>query len=445
MTDRHSSPAMLTDMYELTMLDAALESGVADRPACFEAFTRRLPGGRGYGVAAGISRLAGLIPEFRFTSEEVDYLDSVGGFSERLLEHLRRFRFRGSVRGLREGDVYVPNTPVLRVDATFGEAVLIETLVLSVLNHDCAVASAAARMHDMAAGRKLIEMGGRRTHESAAVHAARAVWLVGFDATSNIAAGHRYGVPVAGTAAHAFVLSHRDEPAAFEAQIEAQGLGTTLLVDTYNIESGIDAALDAASRFGGFPGAIRIDSGDLSAEAVRARAQLDSAGAVDTKIVVSGDLDEFSISDLSESPVDAYGVGTRLVMGSGHPTASMVYKVVAVARRADASAALEPVGKTSANKATRAGAVQPYRSVVGGTLRDEVLVPDGRNVKLDGFVPAHVELVRDGVNVYPFDLSQDREFHQQVRDTLPPRSRWLRASGPVMTPAVWSMGESRIR
>ncbi|MDG2112342.1 MAG: nicotinate phosphoribosyltransferase, partial [Actinomycetota bacterium] len=263
--------ALMTDLYELTMLDASLRSGVAHRRATFEVFARRLPPGRGYGVVAGPGRLASLLADFRFSSDDIDYLSGLGRFSDDLLEHLRTFRFEGDAWSYREGDLYVPGSPVLRVDSTFGAGLLLETLVLSVLNHDCAVASAAARMHDVAGGRHLIEMGGRRTHEEAAVAAARAAWLVGFDATSNTEAGSRFGVPTAGTSAHAFTLAHDGEESAFEAQIVAHGLETTLLVDTYEIETGIERALTAAQRHGGVPGAIRIDSGDLAIESARAR------------------------------------------------------------------------------------------------------------------------------------------------------------------------------
>ena len=200
--------ALMTDLYEVTMLDAALRSGVASRQATFEVFARRLPQGRGYGVVAGPGRLAEQLALFQFSPDQINYLESLGRFSDELLKHLETFRFEGEVWSYREGDLYVPGSPVLRVDCSFGAGLLLETLVLSVLNHDCAVASAAARMHDAANGRHLIEMGGRRTHEEAAVAAARAAWLVGFDTTSNMEAGIRFEVPTAGTSAHAFTLAH---------------------------------------------------------------------------------------------------------------------------------------------------------------------------------------------------------------------------------------------
>lgn len=416
----------MTDLYELTMLDASLRSGVAHRRATFEVFARRLPPGRGYGVVAGPGRLAELLADFRFTRTDLDYLSGLERFSDDLLEHLQTFRFEGDAWSYREGDLYVPGSPVLRVDSTFGAGLLLETLVLSVLNHDCAVASAAARMHDEAGGRHLIEMGGRRTHEEAAVAAARAAWLAGFDATSNTEAGARFGVPTAGTSAHAFTLAHDDEESAFEAQIIAHGLDTTLLVDTYEIETGIERALAASRRLGGVPGAIRIDSGDLAVESARARKQLDAAGAEATRIVVSGDLDEYRIADLADQAIDGYGVGTQLVVGSGHATAGMVYKLVAVARDIGDSEPVVPVAKSSEGKATRGGVVRPYRVVFDGVAAAEVLVEHDRPGPADSR-PLHVPLVKGGVPSYQTSLTADRQFHQRVRTELPMLMRGLDA------------------
>ena len=418
--------ALMTDLYELTMLDAALRSGVASRRATFEVFARRLPQGRGYGVVAGPGRLADQLALFQFSPDQIDYLAGLGRFSEELLEHLESFRFEGEVWSYREGDLYVPGSPVLRVDCSFGAGLLLETLVLSVLNHDCAVASAAARMHDAANGRHLIEMGGRRTHEEAAVAAARAAWLVGFDTTSNMEAGIRFGVPTAGTSAHAFTLAHDDEEAAFEAQIEAHGLETTLLVDTYEIDTGIDRALAAAKRLGGVPGAIRIDSGDLAEEALRARKKLDDNGATSTRIVVSGDLDEYRIAQLADHPIDGYGVGTQLVVGSGHATAGMVYKLVAVARRSGTHEPVVPVAKSSEGKATRGGVVRPYRIVDHGQAVDEVLVEHDRPGPSDARA-LHVPLFRASGPAYPYSLQDDRTFHLRVRNELPLSMRQLDA------------------
>ena len=415
---------MMTDLYELTMLDAALQSGVASRRSCFEVFARRLPAGRGYGVVAGPGRLAQLLAEYRFEADDLDYLAGLGRFSDGLLEHLATFRFDGDAWSYREGDFYVPGSPVLRVDASVGTALLVETLVLSVLNHDCAVASAAARMHDVAQRRHLIEMGGRRTHELSAVASARAAWLVGFDATSNLLAGQQFGIPTAGTAAHAFTLAHHDEEAAFEAQMRAHGLETTLLIDTFDLRTGLERGLAAAKRLGGVPGAVRIDSGDLTVEVPRVRKWLDDAGAEETRIVVSGDLDEYRIADLASLPVDGYGVGTQLVVGSGHATAGMVYKAVAIARHSGTFEPVVPVHKESEGKATRGGVVRPYRVVRDGVAVSETLVEQDRPGPTNSR-PLHVPLLRDGRAVYPYSLNQDRTFHQRVRAELPDSMRSL--------------------
>ncbi|MCZ2836843.1 nicotinate phosphoribosyltransferase [Modestobacter sp. VKM Ac-2985] len=335
------SPAMFTDRYELTMLAAALRDGTADRDCVFEVFARRLPHGRRYGVLAGTGRFLEALAGFRFGEAELDALRQQGVEDPRLLEHLAGFRFTGDVDGYAEGDLYFPGSPVLTVRAPFGQAVLLETLVLSILNHDSAIAAAGARMVGAACGRPCIEMGSRRTHEEAAVAAARAAALVGFSATSNLAAGARYGIPTTGTSAHAFTLLHDDEAAAFRAQLDTLGVGTTLLVDTYDTEQGIRTAIEVA---GPELGAVRLDSGDLAIEATRARELLDSLGATGTRVIVTSDLDEYAIAALAAAPVHGYGVGTSLVTGSGSPTVGMVYKLVA---RDGVPVAKNSVGKRS--------------------------------------------------------------------------------------------------
>jgi nicotinate phosphoribosyltransferase len=357
------STSLLTDHYELTMLDAALRDATAGRDCVFEVFARRLPEGRRYGVVAGTARLLESIGRFTFSADDVAWLSAHSVIGPAAADFLRGYRFGGDIDGYAEGELYFPDSPILTVRGTFADAVVLETLALSVLNHDCAVAAAAARMTSVAGGRPIIEMGSRRTHELAATASARAAYLAGFSSTSNLAAGARYDVPTTGTAAHAFTLLHDDELAAFTSQIATLGIDTTLLVDTYDITRGIANAIIAA---GPSLGAVRIDSGDLGVLARQARAQLDSLGAHTTKIVVSGDLDEFSIAALAAAPVDAYGAGTAVVVGSGAPTAGLVYKLVSVDGR--------PVAKRSVHKGTRGGAktaVRRYRDT--GTAVEEVV------------------------------------------------------------------------
>jgi nicotinate phosphoribosyltransferase len=364
--------ALLTDHYELTMVAAARRDGMSERRCVFEVFGRRLPAGRRYGVVAGTDRLVDALAGFRFDAEQLGFLTGTGVVDDDTAGWLRDYRFSGDIDGYAEGELYFPGSPILTVTGTFAECVVLETLALSVLNHDCAIASAAARMVTAARGRPIIEMGSRRTHEEAAVAAARASYLAGFAATSNLEAGRRYGVPTTGTAAHAFTLLHDDEPSAFAAQVAALGKQTTLLVDTYDISQGIRNAIAVAG-----PGlrAVRIDSGDLSVLAAQSRELLDSLGAIDTMIVVSGDLDEYAIAALAAEPVDVYGAGTAVVTGSGAPTAGLVYKLVEVDGR--------PVVKRSESKATIGGrktAVRRHKPT--GTATEEVIssrfVPEPR-------------------------------------------------------------------
>jgi putative nicotinate phosphoribosyltransferase len=373
-----ASTALLTDRYELTMLDAAIRSGVADRRAVFEVFARSLPPGRRYGVFAGLGRLLTSIGQFRFGPDELDFLEREEIVDERTIEWLEDYRFEGSIDAYAEGECYFPGSPVLTIEATFGEAVILETLVLSICNFDSAVAGAASRMVGAAAGRPVIEMGSRRTSELAAVAAARAAYLAGFASTSNLEAGRTYGIPTTGTAAHAFVLAHDDERAAFSAQLDAMGVGTTVLVDTYDTSKAIKTAVELARERGApGPGAIRLDSGDLVAEARSARSLLDDLGAHETGIVITSDLDEYSIEALAGAPADAYGVGTRVVTGSGAPTASFVYKLVAIGV-SDDSTELRPVEKLSPSKHSLGARKRASRWIDDeGVARVEYVLPAG--------------------------------------------------------------------
>ena len=398
--------ALLTDKYELTMLAAALRDGTAHRRSTFEVFARRLPDGRRYGVVAGTGRLLDALPQFRFESTDLepfrDFLD------DETLAYLADYRFTGDVDGYAEGELYFPGSPVLSIRGTFAECVLLETLALSILNHDCAIASAAARMVSAAEGRPLIEMGSRRTHEHAAVAAARAAYIAGFTGSSNLEAQRRYGVPALGTSAHAFTLLHTtadgpDERAAFQAQVDALGVGTTLLVDTYDITTGVANAIAVA---GSGLGAVRIDSGDLGVLARQVREQLDGLGAPDTRIVVTSDLDEFAIASLRAEPVDSYGVGTSLVTGSGAPTAGMVYKLVEVEG--------VPVAKRSSHKESHGGRKQAHRlAKETGTVVEEVVhLADRPPVAQQGLVatPLAHPLVREGEVVAETGLQPARDL-----------------------------------
>lgn len=345
-----ASTALLTDRYELTMIDAARQNGTADTLCLFETFARRLPGARRYGVLAGTGRVLEAIAAFRFDEAELQSLADNDVVSAGTLDWLADYRFTGNIWGYREGEVYFPNSPLLTVESSFAEGVLLETLILSVLNYDSAVATAASRMVTAAGSRPLAEMGSRRANEHAAVAAARAAYIAGFAATSNLEAGRSWHVPTMGTAAHAFTLLHENEEEAFRAQIAASGPGTTLLVDTYDVRTGVERAIRVA---GPELGAVRLDSGDLGTLVREVREQLDELGAPNTRITVTNDLDEHAIAALAAAPVDSYGVGTSVVTGSGSPAAGMVYKLVA--RRNNRDEDWTPVAKRSVGKSSLGG------------------------------------------------------------------------------------------
>jgi nicotinate phosphoribosyltransferase len=428
-----SSTALLTDHYELTMLQAALRSGAAQRRSVFEVFARRLPDGRRYGVVAGTGRLLDAIEAFRFDPAELARLADSHVVDATTLDWLASYRFTGTVWGYGEGDCYFPGSPILVVEGTFAEAVLLETLVLSILNHDSAVAGAASRMTAAAAGRPCIEMGSRRTHEWAAVAAARAAYVAGFATTSNLEAGRSYGVPTGGTAAHAFTLLHDNEREAFEAQVASLGRQTTLLVDTYDVPEAVRTAVEIA---GPELGAVRLDSGDLVAQARQVRAQLDDLGATSTKIIVTSDLDEYAIAALAAAPVDVYGVGTSLVTGSGAPTAGLVYKLVAREDEIGSAAAGVPmvsVAKRSQDKLSIGGRKYALRRKdQAGTAQAEVIgigIPptdDGDDRLLLR------ELVRDGVPVGREPLTAARERHTLAVAELPDTGHQLSRGVPAI-------------
>lgn len=413
-----TSSALLTDRYELTMLQAARHSGKADRPAVFEVFCRSLPGGRRYGVVAGTGRLLERIRDFRFEDEELDFLRSNKVVDTATIDWLANYRFEGNIWGYREGDLFFSYSPVLTVEATFEQAVVLETLILSVMNFDSAVASAASRMVGVSGGRFLAEMGGRRTNEIAAVAAARAAYIAGFDATSNLEAGRSWGIPTMGTAAHAFTLLHDTEEQAFRAQVETFGPGTTLLVDTYDTDNAVRLAVSIA---GPELGAVRIDSGDLGVEVTRVRALLDSLGAHNTKITVTNDLNEYSIAALAAAPVDNYGVGTSVVTGSGVPTAGFVYKMVAFE---DEGGQWVSVAKRSVHKTNVGGRKHAIRRHDSKGIATAEILAAGHLAEVtendrELLVPLIVGGETDQAHLGATGTKTAREHHREVMSSLP--------------------------
>jgi nicotinate phosphoribosyltransferase len=375
-------------------------------------------------VVAGVGRALDALEEFHFDESTLSLLRGV--VDEATLDWLADYRFSGDIWGYAEGDMYFAYSPLLIVESSFAEAVLLETLLLSIYNHDSAIASAASRMTMAAHDRPCIEMGSRRTHEQAAVACARAAYICGFAASSNLAARHRYGVPSAGTSAHSFTLLHDTEAAAFRAQIASLGTSTTLLVDTYDIAEAVRLGVEVA---GTGLGAVRIDSGDLGELAHQVREQLDELGATKTRIIVTSDLDEFAIAALAAAPVDGYGVGTQLVVGSGHPTCGFVYKLVS---RQGADGSMVNVAKKSKEKVSIGGRKFALRRRRAGVAQAEVIgigVPpedDGDDR------PLLVELVRDGEVVGREPLDSARERHTMALAELPMKAHQMSRGEPVI-------------
>ncbi|WP_154793265.1 nicotinate phosphoribosyltransferase [Occultella kanbiaonis] len=429
-----ASTALLTDRYELTMVQAALADGTASRRSVFELFTRRLPNGRRYGVVSGTGRLLEAITAFRFGDDELDYLRSGDVVNAETLDFLANYRFTGDIYGYAEGEVFFPGSPLLVVESSFAEGVILETVALSILNYDSAVASAASRMTSAAGSRPCLEMGGRRAHEWAAVAAARAAIVAGFTGTSNLEAGRRYDLPTIGTAAHSFTLLHDDEAGAFAAQVASYGPDTTLLVDTYDIAEGVRRAIEAA---GTGLDSVRLDSGDLGVVAREVREQLDSLGAAGTKIVVSSDLDEYAIASLAVAPVDSYGVGTSVVTGSGAPTCGMVYKLVL---REGGTGRMEPVEKASSSKTSVGGRKSAARRLdAAGRASEELVVAGAQGDWVpedDDLRPLHVPLVRDGVVEASYTgaegVRRAAARHAASRAELAPSARRLSKGDPAV-------------
>jgi nicotinate phosphoribosyltransferase len=426
---------LLTDHYELTMVRAALRAGTANRRCIFELFARRLPEGRRYGVVGGVGRALRALRHFRFDDESLRFLRDREVVDEAVADWLANYEFSGDIWGYPEGEIYFPGSPLVMVESTFGEAVVLETLLLSIYNHDSAIASAASRMTAIAGDRPIIEMGSRRTHELAAVAAARAAYLAGFSSTSNLEAGRRYGVPTRGTSAHSFTMLHATEREAFAAQIAELGEQTTLLVDTYDVMEAVRTGVELTE---GRLGAVRLDSGDLGLLAAQVREFLDSLGATHTKIVVTSDLDEFALAALSGAPVDGYGVGTALVTGSGHPTCEFVYKLVARAESDEPESPMLAVAKKSVNKISIGGRKYALRRLSEeGTAEAEIVgvgvPPEGDNNDR----PLLVQLVESGKIVGEESLETIRQRHLRSRAELPLDALKMSRGEPVIE-TIWA-------
>ena len=322
--------ALFVDLYELTMAQVYYERGMTGE-AVFELTVRSLPNGWDYLIAAGLERALEFLEHLRFAEDDLSFLESMPQFDRTFIAQLRELRFTGNVWAPPEGTIVFPDEPLIQVVAPLPEAQIVETAMINQIAYPTLVASKAARAVEAAAGRPVIEFGGRRAHGSeAAIEASRATYIAGFEATSSVEAGRRHGIPTTGTMAHSFILAEGDEADAFDAFVSRYP-GTTLLVDTFETQAGVTNAIRTAKKHGvGSVGAIRIDSGDFHRESWQARIKLDTTGLSDIRIVASGGLDEYQIAELvgSNAPIDIFACGTSIVAPPDAATLDSAYKMV---------------------------------------------------------------------------------------------------------------------
>ncbi|MDX1654014.1 MAG: nicotinate phosphoribosyltransferase [Candidatus Competibacteraceae bacterium] len=372
--DPHHS-ALFTDLYELTMAQAYQAEGMS-AAGVFELFFRKMPEGRNFVMAAGLSSVLDYLESLHFTGGDIGYLRSLGQFSDSFLEWLRTFRFTGSVWAVPEGTVVFENEPVVQVVAPIAQAQLVETFILNQIHLQSVAATKAARVVTAAQGRAVVDFGSRRSHGTdAALKVARACYLAGAAGTSNVAAGRRYGIPVFGTMAHSYIQAHDREAQAFAAFVE-QFPETTLLVDTFDTLAGVERVIELARQLGSDfrVRQIRLDSGNLGELAREARRRLDQAGLDRLRIIASSSLDEYKISQLlaDGAPIDGFGVGTRLAVSKDVPEIDFSYKLVAYDG--------QPKMKLSSSKLNRPGRKQVFRRLEEGQMCGDTLACHGETL-----------------------------------------------------------------
>ncbi|HYX73531.1 MAG TPA: nicotinate phosphoribosyltransferase [Steroidobacteraceae bacterium] len=428
------APALLTDLYQLTMAQAYFELGM-NEIAVFELFVRRMPQARRFLITAGLEQALEYIGTLRFTAQDQAFLSGLGMFGTDFLEHLRSVRFSGAIHAMPEGTPFFADEPIVRVTAPILEAQLLESRLLNILHFQTTIASKAARCVIAARGKQVVDFGMRRAHEAdAALLTARAAYLAGFDATATVEAGRRFGVPLSGTLAHSFIEAHDGEEQALRNFLLSSRAPTTLLIDTYDSSRGLQRVIALAREFayagqGHGVGAIRIDSGDLAAQAQMARAALDAHDCREVRIVLSGNLDEQLIERLVSNgvPADAFGVGTSLAVPADVPALDMVYKLQQYAGK--------PRRKRSSGKATWPGIKQVFRERAGSGeyLRDRVALHDEQSPG----EPLLSEVMRNGARFSPSTpLSAIREHCRAEMRCLPPPLRTLGAGGEAYPVSV---------
>lgn len=431
MATKYSDDSFLihTDLYQINMMETYWRDGVHNRKAVFELFFRKLPFGNGYAVYAGLERMIDIIKNFRFTEDDIDYLRTEVGFQEDFLSYLSKLRFTGNIRSMKEGEVVFAGEPLVRVEAPLAEAQLIETVLLNIINYQTLIATKAARIKNVILNESALEFGSRRAQElDAAVWGARAAYIAGFDATSNVRAGKLFGIPISGTHAHSMVQAYRDEYVAFRKYAETHK-DCVFLVDTYNtLKSGVPNAIRVAREFGNkinFIG-IRLDSGDLAYLSKEARRMLDEAGFQDAKVVASSDLDEYTIMNLKAqgAKIDVWGIGTKLITAFEQPALGAVYKVVSIE---DEQGQMNDTIKISSNpeKVTTPGLKKVYRIINGtnGMSEGDYIALQEENPqeeeRLKMFHPTHTYISKFVTDFEARDLHHDIFIDGQLVYELP--------------------------
>jgi nicotinate phosphoribosyltransferase len=406
-----------TDLYQINMVETYWRDGMHNRKAVFELFFRKLPFGNGYAVFAGLERMIDMVKNFKFSKDDIEYLREEGGFQEDFLDYLTALRFTGNIRSMKEGEVVFAGEPLVRVEAPLAEAQLIETVLLNIVNYQTLIATKASRIKHVIPNESALEFGSRRAQElDAAVWGARAAYIAGFDATSNVRAGKLFGIPISGTHAHSMVQAYRDEYTAFRKYAETHR-DCVFLVDTYDtLRSGVPNAIRVAREFGdkiNFVG-IRLDSGDLAYLSKEARRMLDEAGFKDAKVVASSDLDEYTIMNLKaqESKIDVWGIGTKLITAFEQPALGAVYKVVSIE---DEHGQMNDTIKISSNpeKVTTPGLKKVYRIINGtnGMSEGDYIAMENENPqkeeRLKMFHPTHTYISKFVTDFEARDLHHD--------------------------------------
>jgi len=434
---RHS--ALLADLYELTMAAAYFENDFR-ATASFELFVRSLPQERSFLVAAGLEQALEYLESVRFEASDITYLRRQPVFahvSDAFFDYLKDFRFTGEVWAMPEGTPVFGEEPLLRVTAPIIEAQIVETCLLATLTFQTMIASKAARVVAAAKGRDVVEFGTRRAHgPEAGVLAARAAYIGGCAGSSNVQAGERFGIPIFGTLAHSFVMAYRNEEEAFRRFQKLFPEHGVLLVDTYDTLAAIEKIIRAGLR----PKGVRLDSGDLLELSKQVRDRLDQAGLHDTRIVASGDLDEFSIADLlvRGAPIDAFGVGTALATSKDAPALGGVYKLVDVQSTEGPSYR----AKFSEEKATHPGRKQVFRfRAPGNNFCGDIIACEGESY--EGATPLLACVMQQGKRLRPSSgLEQIQEHARQELRRLPEAYR--RIQDPEAYPVSFSQRLERL-